>query len=60
MLDWRSKKVFGVGFHAFHVRLVCGFVSRLKRREDSLGAVCKYKGGGAAETEAWFFVPNET
>ncbi len=26
----------------------------------SLGAVCKYKGDGMAETETWVFVPNKT
>jgi hypothetical protein len=34
--------------------------STAMRREDRLGAVCGYKGGGAAETETWVFVPNET
>jgi hypothetical protein len=29
-------------------------------REDRLGAVCRYKVGGAAETEIDVFVPNET
>jgi hypothetical protein len=52
---------FGVGLHAFFTfRLVYGYVVRLKRREVSLGAVCKYKVGGAAETETYVFVPNET
>ena len=46
--------------HAFHVRLVYGFVARLRRREDSLGVFCRYKVGGAAETEKDVFVPNET
>jgi hypothetical protein len=40
--------------------LVYGFVARLRGREDRLGAVCRYKVGGAAETETDVFVPNET
>ena len=51
---------FGVCLHGFHVLLSYEFVARLRGREDRLGAVCRYKVGGAAETETNVFVPNET
>jgi hypothetical protein len=51
---------FGVCLHGFHVLLSYEFVARLRGREDRLGAVCRYKVGGAAETETDVFVPNET